>query len=97
MKQSSKSIQEQLEELAPKASRVAFASYLEWTETKVNEDIAAALVAAIGILPSSGPIRKKKYKQIVKALTWLLDEIPTDDPRRPDIESWLGEALTRTR
>ena len=91
----SKSIEESLNDLAPKASRIALSFYIGWTEKKLDKDIAAGIKAAIKKLPASGSIRKKNDKSIVKAISWLFDEIPKSDNRREEIEEWLVAALKR--
>jgi hypothetical protein len=93
----SKSINKRLIEIAPKASRVALSFYINWTEEKLNKNIAAGIKAAMKILPASGSIRKKNDKAIVKAITWLLDDIPRSDKRRAEIEEWIVDALKRMR
>ena len=91
----SKSIEERFTDLAPRASRIVFSNYIGWTEMKFDQDIAEGIIAAIKKLPSSGSIRKKNDKNIVKAISWLFDEIPNSDKRREEIEEWLVVALKR--
>lgn len=93
----SKSINERFREIAPKASRIALSFYIGWTEEKLNKDIVGGIISAMKILPASGSIRKKNDKRIVKAITWLLDDIPKNDKRRAEIEVWIGDALKRMR
>ena len=93
----SKSINERFMEIAPKASRIALSFYIGWTEEKLKKNIAAGVISAMKIMPASGLIRKKNDKRIVKAITWLLDDIPKSDKRRTEIEEWIGDALKRMR
>ena len=91
------SIDEHFTEIAPKASRVALSFFIGWTEENFNKDIAEGIISAMKKLPASGPIRKKNDKRIVKAITWLLDDIPKNDKRKAEIVEWIGDALKRMR
>ena len=85
-----------IEEIAPEAARIALAGYLGRPSRELEKDIAAGIMQAIGKLPAKGRIIKRKDQAVVKALTYLLDEVATTDKRRPELARMLSELVQRT-
>ena len=89
-------IQERIEEIAPDAASIAVANYLGQPNLELGEDITEEILAALRKLPTTGRIRKETEQRVVKALTYLLEKVPLDDSRRPEIEQLLHNAVKRT-
>ncbi len=82
-------------DLAPQAARNVLGTYIGgWSAKQVAEHPADALRVAIQKLPAAGKIRGKS-KVIVKAMTWVLGEVPTDDEGREVIATAVDDLVKR--
>lgn len=76
-----------LEKGAPKAARIYLQEYLNYQEP-IYEDIR--LVAeAIRVLTTTKNKRAKKHRLAVSAISWILKEIPDDEPAKASFIQWL--------
>ncbi len=87
----SDAIRQMAAEFAPKAALVALQGYVGVANLSVPE----LLVEALRRLPTSGRIRRKADATALKAVGWLLDQVPEINPLRAEIDRLYQNALTR--
>ena len=87
-------VREGLDALAPRASQVVLSGYIGWSAKEVAERPTAALGVALEKLPVSGKIRGKN-QQIVKAMTWVLGEVPAGAEGRDALAGAIDALLER--
>lgn len=84
-----------LDELAPLASQRVVADRIGWTIEEVRANPGDALRNAIATFPSTGRITRKRERLSVKALIWILAEVPSDDPGRNELADSIQALIGR--
>jgi len=83
-------------EAAPQAARIVLADFVGKTGLKVSNDELPDLVfEALNKIPK--PIRRKKDKTALKAISYLIDEISDSYPKKEEIIRIANEAMSRIR
>jgi len=86
------------EEAAPEAARSVLVDFLGKTDRKVsNDELPDLVLEALNKIPKVGSIRRKKDKMVLKAVSWLIDEIADSYPRREEIVRIFNESMSRIR
>jgi hypothetical protein len=70
-----------LEEAAPRAAKVVLTEFTGQENLSIPELVSIALRK----LSSIGSIRRKRDKLAIKAISWLMDQVPNTDPRKTGI------------
>ena len=86
-----------LEALRLKATRTLLASFIEWSTRRVVKDTAGAIEEAIQRFPSSGKIRGRRERLTVRAIVFLLQELPATHEDRDDLTARVEGLVARTR
>jgi hypothetical protein len=87
------SIRSRLEAIAPEAARIAISG---WVQAERDTPAVDLIRMAVAKLPATGRIRGKK-ETVVKGLTWLLNEVPADDPGRDELCDTVAALVDRAK
>lgn len=85
-------IRRMAQEAAPEASIVFLRQYVRRNDLPVPE----LLIEALRRLPRSGRIRRKSDNTALKAVSWLTDQVPNDNPLKAEIARLYQDALVRS-
>ena len=80
-----------LDENAPQAARIVLADYVGEKGLRLPDLILQALAE----LPSSGKIRRQKDIRAIKAISWLIADIPASVPEKGRIDTLFDDAVNR--
>ena len=94
-KEREKTVEDLLRDVAPSAALVVVGSYIGWSRGDVENDPAAALKAVIDKMPDTGKIRGEKKRMTVKAMTWVLTNVPTDHAERDELAGPVNDLVKR--
>lgn len=86
---------EHLHNTARQASRDVVLAHLGWPAEMLERDPARAIMAALRRLPDSGPISDPTEQLLVRAIAWLVSDIPPHVPGRGEAERTLADAMHR--
>ena len=80
------------QEAAPEASIVFLRQYVRQKDLPVPE----LLIEALRRLPRSGRIRRKSDNTALKAVSWLMDQVPDDNPLKAEIARQYQDVFARS-
>ncbi len=83
-------VREILLDSVPNAARVLLARFIGWSPDDVEEDPVRALKSVLNMLRASTDDPSESDQAVVKAMKWLLNDVPMDDPDREDLEASIG-------
>lgn len=86
---------ENLHDTARKASRELVLTHLGWPAEMLERDPAGAVLAALRKLPQAGPISDATEQLLVRAIAWLVNDIPFGVAGKAEVERALADAMHR--
>lgn len=86
---------ERLHETARRTSREIVLAHLGWPAERLERDPVGAIRAALAALPESGPISEQTEQLLVRAIAWLVNDVPLGTPGKGEAERALAEAMHR--
>ncbi len=79
----------------PDVARDVLARYIGWTAEEVGEDPARALRAVMDMMRASRGVHCDSDTAVIKAMTWLLDELAEDHPKREELVAAVDRFASR--
>lgn len=86
-----------MNEITIEATVTVLVTELGLDPEKIREDPADAIAMYLETLPDDGPIRGKKPKNIIKGLTYLIDEVDPDHREYEQLLDSLRDAVARSQ